>query len=106
MLALSQIQILQSSSIHLDEHGYIPVNNKFETNIPNVYALGDIITSHYRHVDLPAHVPLAWGAHRVASIIAEQLAGNKQIQFKGYLGSNIVKFLTIPLQVLVFHHLN
>lgn len=83
---------LQSSSIHLDEHGYIPVNNKFETNIPNVYALGDIITSHYRHVDLPAHVPLAWGAHRAASIIAEQLASNKKIQFKGYLGSNIVKF--------------
>ena len=29
-----------------------------------------------------------------ASIIAEQLSGNKHITFKGFLGSNIVKFLT------------
>ncbi|MCG7339411.1 CoA-disulfide reductase [Staphylococcus sp. ACRSN] len=83
---------MKSSQLNLDEHGYIPVNDKFETNIPNIYALGDIITSHYRHVDLPAHVPLAWGAHRGASIIAEQIAGNPNIRFKGYLGSNIVKF--------------
>ena len=39
-----------------------------------------------------AQVPLAWGAHRAASIIAEQLSGNKHITFKGFLGSNIVKF--------------
>ena len=43
-------------------------------------------------MDLNAHVPLAWGAHRAASIIAEQLAGNASIHFKGYLGANIVKF--------------
>ena len=35
------------------------------------------------------------GAHRGASIIAEQLSGNSSIHFKGYLGNNIVKFLTI-----------
>ena len=39
-----------------------------------------------------AQVPLAWGAHRAANIIAEQLSGNKNITFKGFLGSNIVKF--------------
>lgn len=83
---------IKASNVTLDSHGYIPVNDKFETNIENIYALGDIITSRYRHVDLQAHVPLAWGAHRAASIIAEQIAGNPQIQFKGFLGSNIVKF--------------
>ncbi len=50
-----------------------PVNDKFETNVPNIYAIGDIATSHYRHVDLPASVPLAWGAHRAASIVANEL---------------------------------
>lgn len=85
-------KFLNSSNIKLDDKGFIPVNDKFETNIPNIYALGDAITSHYRHVDLSAQVPLAWGAHRGASIIAEQLAGNNKVTFKGYLGSNIVKF--------------
>lgn len=32
------------------------------------------------------------GSTQRASIIAEQLAGDKSITFKGYLGSNIVKF--------------
>ena len=45
-----------------------------------------------------AQVPLAWGAHRAANIIAEQLSGNKNITFKGFLGSNIVKFLTTLLR--------
>lgn len=85
-------QFIQNSGVEMDDNGYIPVNERFQTNVPNIYALGDIITSHYRHVDYPAHVPLAWGAHRAASIIAQQLAGDDSITFKGYLGSNIVKF--------------
>lgn len=85
-------EFIKNSNVTLDDKGYIPVNDQFQTNIPNIYALGDIITSHYRHVDLNAHVPLAWGAHRGASVIAEQLAGDHKIHFKGYLGSNIVKF--------------
>ena len=48
-------------------------------------------------MNLPAQVPLAWGAHRGASIIAEQLSGNSSIHFKGYLGNNIVKFFDYTL---------
>ncbi|MDU5337859.1 MAG: CoA-disulfide reductase [Staphylococcus epidermidis] len=90
-------QFIKSSNVILDDKGYIPVNHNFQTNIPNIYALGDVITSHYRHVNLPAQVPLAWGAHRGASIIAEQLSGNSSIHFKGYLGNNIVKFFDYTL---------
>ncbi|MFW3611144.1 CoA-disulfide reductase [Staphylococcus caprae] len=90
-------KFIQSSNVQLDEHGFVPVNDKFQTNIPNIYALGDVITSFYRHVDLQAQVPLAWGAHRGASIIAEQLVGDASISFKGYLGSNIVKFFDYTL---------
>ncbi len=88
---------IESSNIALNDKGFIPVNEKFETNIPNIYALGDVITSFYRHVNLPAQVPLAWGAHRGASIIAEQLAGNDHITFKGFIGTNIVKFFDYTL---------
>lgn len=88
---------IASSSIQLDDQGYIPVNNRFQTNIPNVYALGDIIKACYRHVDLEAHIPLAWGAHRAASVIAEQIAGNPNMVFKGFLGANIVKFFDYSL---------
>ncbi|EGQ0325524.1 CoA-disulfide reductase [Staphylococcus pseudintermedius] len=90
-------EFIQNSGIQLDAKGYIPVNDKFETNIPNIYAVGDIVTSFYRHIDLPAHVPLAWGAHRGASIIAEQIAGHPEVTFKGYVGANIVKFFDYTL---------
>lgn len=90
-------EFLKHSGITLDEKGYIPVNARFQTNHPDIYALGDIITHHYRHVDLHAHVPLAWGAHRGASIIAEQLAGHSNVTFKGFLGANIVKFFDYTL---------
>ncbi|UXR78858.1 MULTISPECIES: CoA-disulfide reductase [unclassified Staphylococcus] len=94
---LPNSEFLQSSRIEIDDKGYVPVNNRFQTNIPNVYAVGDIATSHYRHVDLPAHVPLAWGAHRGASIIAEQIAGNKDVVFQGFVGASIVKFFDYTL---------
>lgn len=90
-------EFLQSSGITIDEKGYIPVNDRFQTNIPNVYAVGDIATNHYRHVDLPAHVPLAWGAHRGASVVAEQIAGNKDVTFQGFIGASIVKFFDYTL---------
>ncbi|MCS4486793.1 CoA-disulfide reductase [Staphylococcus americanisciuri] len=90
-------EFLKSSGITIEESGYIPVNAHFQTNIPNVYAVGDITSNRYRHVDLPAHVPLAWGAHRGASIIAEHIAGNKNITFEGFIGASIVKFFDYTL---------
>ncbi|ARJ51409.1 CoA-disulfide reductase [Staphylococcus lutrae] len=90
-------EFIAKSNIQLDDKGYVPVDDCFKTNVPNVYAVGDIITSFYRHVDLPAHVPLAWGAHRGASVIAEQISGNHDIKFKGFIGANIVKFFDYTL---------
>ena len=76
-------KFIESSNVALDDKGFVKVNYKFETNIPNIYALGDVITSTYRHhVNLPAQVPLAWGSTSCASVIAEQLAGNKNIILK------------------------
>ena len=34
----------RSSNVALDDKGFVKVNDKFETNIPNIYALGDVIT--------------------------------------------------------------
>ncbi|MCG3401620.1 CoA-disulfide reductase [Staphylococcus massiliensis] len=90
-------EFLKGSGVERDDKGYVPVNEKFETNADGIYALGDVITSFYRHVDLKAHVPLAFGAHRAASIIAEQLEGRSEIVFKGFVGANIVKFFQYTL---------
>src|SRR5262249_36647418 len=33
---------LMSSGIQLDDHGFIRTNDKLETNVPGIYALGDV----------------------------------------------------------------
>ena len=33
---------LQAAGISTDEHGYIPVNDKLETTVPGIYAVGDV----------------------------------------------------------------
>lgn len=91
---------LQSSSIQLNDKGYIPVNEFFETNVQDVYALGDVIETFYRHTKKRTSITLAWGAHRAAGLIAENLQINNQndrASFKGLLGTNIVRFFNYAL---------
>ncbi|WP_414052858.1 CoA-disulfide reductase [Macrococcus animalis] len=84
-------EFIQSSGVHLTDNGHIKVNNYFETNYPYIYALGDAIETKYRHVELPAQIALAWGAHRAASIIAQNIVTPQSVQFKGLIGTNIIR---------------
>ena len=86
---------LKSSSLKLNEKA-ISVNEYFETNLEDVYALGDVIETFYRHTKKPTSVTLAWGAHRAAALIAENItskSSSSKATFKGLLGTNIVKCL-------------
>ncbi|PJJ83052.1 mercuric reductase [Mucilaginibacter auburnensis] len=38
----TQILNLQNTGVEIDKKGYIKVNNKLETNVPGIYALGDV----------------------------------------------------------------
>lgn len=83
---------LDGSNITLND-GLIPINENGQTNIDNIYALGDAAVTHYQHVpELTMQAALAWPAHRLAHIIANQIAGDHSIKHEGFLGTNIVKF--------------
>ena len=56
---------LDKAGIHLDKHGFIPVNNKRRTIIPNIYAIGDVI----------GNPMLAHKATHEAKIAAQNIAG-------------------------------
>lgn len=84
-------KFIQSSGIELTDSGHIKVNDYFETNYDFIYALGDAIETKYRHVDHPAKIALAWGAHRAASIIANNIVTPQSVAFKGLLGTNIIR---------------
>lgn len=82
--------------VHLNDKGYIVVDEYFETSAKDVYALGDAIETFYRHTGTRTTVALAWGAHRAASMIAQTLSGNKQ-PFKGLLATNIVQLFNYSI---------
>lgn len=84
---------IKNTSVNITDAGLIPINEKGQTNIDNVYALGDAIETVYQHYpSLNVQSTLAWPAHRMAHIIANQLFGDSSIKHEGLLGTNIVKF--------------
>jgi pyruvate/2-oxoglutarate dehydrogenase complex dihydrolipoamide dehydrogenase (E3) component len=49
---------LAAAGIHLDAHGYVAVNGRLETNVPGIYALGDVKGG-------PQFTHVAWNDHLV-----------------------------------------
>lgn len=71
---------LQNSGIALGSRGEILVNEYLETNIPNVYALGDAIPE----------VALAGPANRQGRIVANNIFGKRE-RYQGSIGSSVIK---------------
>jgi dihydrolipoamide dehydrogenase len=61
-------EALTGLGLELDKRGFVVVNNQQQTNIPNVYAIGDIT----------GRTMLAHGASYEAEVAAEVIAGHKR----------------------------
>lgn len=86
-------EFLKDSGIMMTERGLIPVNEYGQTNVHNVYTLGDVMETKYLHVpEVPANIKLAWPAHRIAYVIANHIHGEYDVKFEGLLGTNIMRF--------------
>jgi dihydrolipoamide dehydrogenase len=57
----------ENAGVHVDERGYIPVDKQGRTNVPNIFAIGDIV----------GEPMLAHKATYEAKIAAETIAGHK-----------------------------
>lgn len=82
---------LNDSEIELTDKGHIPINNLCQSNIENIYALGDAVETNYFHVDRRVNIALAWPAHRMAYLIAHHITGNNPAPLRGLLGSQIIR---------------
>lgn len=81
---------LKGSGIALGERGHILVNERMETNIPGIYAVGDaILVLDYVTKEQTA-IPLAGPANKQGRIAADNVAGLHS-EFNGSQGSSILK---------------
>ena len=87
-------KFLQNSGINLGERGHILVNEKLETNIDGIYALGDSILVKNYITNQDVAIPLAGPANRQGRIVAGNIVGRNE-KYKGSLGTAIIKIFEL-----------
>lgn len=85
---------LKNSGIKLGEKGHILVNEFLETNIKDIYALGDAILVKHFVTGQDVSIALAGPANRQGRIVADNIMGGNKI-YKGSFGTSIIKVFTL-----------
>lgn len=88
--------LAKSMGIKLGITGAIEVNDKLETNLPNVYAVGDAAESFDRITRRPIYRPLASTANKMGRIAGDVITGG-DLRHKGILGTGILRFFDITI---------
>ncbi len=70
--------------------GAIVVNDKMETSVPNVYAVGDAVAIRNRVTDETVPISLAGPANKQGRIAADNICG-RESRYKGSLSSSVIK---------------
>ncbi len=84
------VRFAEAAGIQLGPTGAIAVNERQETNVPDVYAAGDCAEAHHLVTDKPAYIPLGPTANKQGRVAGENAAGGKGF-FKGIVGTAVFK---------------
>lgn len=81
---------LKDTGIELMPNGTIKVNEFLETNLVNIYAVGDCACITNRITQIPTWSPMGSSANIEGRILAQNING-KKISYKGVLGTAVAK---------------
>ncbi|NLK73522.1 MAG: FAD-dependent oxidoreductase [Clostridiales bacterium] len=90
------VSMAKDAGLEMGITGAIKVNNKMQTNIPNIYACGDCIETFSSITNKPVYRPLGSTANKTGRIAGEALTGGN-LQYKGSLGTNIFKLFDMTI---------
>ena len=88
--------IARDCGIELNPRGSIIVNNKMQTNIPDIYAVGDAVEVEDFITKKPAFIPLAGPANKQGRIAADNIAGYESV-YTGTQGSAVLKLFDMTI---------
>ncbi|MBE6766153.1 MAG: CoA-disulfide reductase [Ruminococcaceae bacterium] len=88
--------IAKDCGIELNPRGSIIVNNKMQTNIPDIYAVGDAVEVEDFITNKPAFIPLAGPANKQGRIAADNIAGFESV-YTGTQGSAVLKLFDMTV---------
>ena len=89
-------ELAREAGIEIGVTKAIKVNNKMETNIPDIYACGDCIESFSTITGKPVYRPLGSTANKTGRIAGENATGGK-IEYKGNLSTGIFKLFDMTI---------
>jgi NADPH-dependent 2,4-dienoyl-CoA reductase/sulfur reductase-like enzyme/rhodanese-related sulfurtransferase len=84
------LQLAQESGLEMGEAGGLLVNEKLQTNDPDIFAAGDMVEIEHRVNAKKVRIPLAGPANRQGRIAAENALGGNHT-YKGALGTSVVR---------------
>lgn len=85
-----ETRLAKESGILLGETGAIEVNKHYQTNDPNIYAVGDAIEIYHALTHSKTKISLAGPALKQARIVANHIH-SKSTDYKGYIGSSAIQ---------------
>jgi len=88
--------IAKDAGIELNPRGSIVVNNKMQTNIPDIYAVGDAVEVEDFITKKPVFIPLAGPANKQGRIAADNIAGYESV-YTGTQGSAVLKLFDMTV---------
>lgn len=89
-------EFLKDSGIKLDKIGAIYVNDRLETNIEDIYAVGDCTSVYSIVKGERVYLPLGSTANKMGRILGDRLTGGESL-FKGVLGTSIFRVLDLTV---------
>lgn len=89
-----EVALAREAGIELGETGAIKVNHHYQTNDPNVYAVGDAIETTHMITKKTTRLTLAGPAQRQARAVADHIYGRTH-RNRGVIGSSVVQCFDI-----------
>lgn len=84
------VEFAKNAGIETGTAGAIRVNRYLETNLEDIYAVGDCATSYSQITGDETYVPMGSTANKMGRILGDRLTGGN-LEFKGILGTSIFK---------------
>jgi NADPH-dependent 2,4-dienoyl-CoA reductase/sulfur reductase-like enzyme len=91
-------ELARSFGVETNPLGAIRVNDRLETNIPNVWAAGDVAEAHHLVTRRPAYVPLGSTASKQGRVAGANMAG-RDSRFGGIVGTTVTRAFDLGIAI-------
>jgi len=91
------VDLARSSGIEIGVTGAIAVNDRMETSVADIYAVGDCMEEYHALTGKPVYRPMGSTANKTGRIAGNNAAGGPVLTFKGVIGTAIYKVFNLAV---------